>query len=234
MTSQPYNNKRKARPKRWSTQTWLCMALNAPSWFGRRLAAVLQHTLKRGTARISAVSTPIGTSINVLMRRVFFCLGVFGVTSAQADTADAAITAFSQHCFSPYLTAKTAETALSIPGARYDFYDLRPFSVAAVSPVTRRAATPGTDRRCEVAFDGAHTAAAIISVTDALEREGILTAVDLPEGFEETPGTALLAARQLNPRRVAVVHVGTRDGPNGTETFLSVERLHPRNLEASE
>jgi len=169
------------------------------------------------------------------MKRSATILVILFLTSpATAQTAQAAIAAFSQHCFSPYLTAKTAETVLSGPGTRYDFYDLRPFSVAAVSPATRRSATPGTDRRCEVAFDGEHTVAAIGSVTDALEREGILTEAEMPEGFEETPGTALLAARQLNPQRIAVVHVGTRDGPNGVETFISVERLHPRNLEASE
>ena len=38
-------------------------------------------------------------------------------------------------------------------------------------------------------------------------------------------GTSLLGARRLNPRRVAVVHTGTRPGPNGIETFLNVERL---------
>ena len=39
--------------------------------------------------------------------------------------------------------------------------------------------------------------------------------------------TTLLAARKLNPRRTAIVHVGTRQTPKGTETFMLVERLVP-------
>ncbi|NNL18663.1 MAG: hypothetical protein HKP37_07990, partial [Boseongicola sp.] len=64
----------------------------------------------------------------------------------------------------------------------------------------------------------------------ALAQEGILTEADLPQTHEgaATDGTALLAARQLNPRRIAVVHVGTRPGPDGIETFMNVERLRPQ------
>ncbi len=149
-------------------------------------------------------------------------------TSALAESADDAIAAFAKHCFSPFLTAKTADAVLAVSGARIEFYDLRPFSVAAVSPVTGRAATPGTDRRCEVATDGDHSAPAVAATLAALEREGISEEAALPDGRAATDGTALLAARYLNPQRIAVVHVGTRDGPNGLETFLNVERLYPQ------
>jgi hypothetical protein len=40
-------------------------------------------------------------------------------------------------------------------------------------------------------------------------------------------GTEFVAARYLNPNRIAVVQVGTRLGPNGIETFINVERLQP-------
>ncbi|WP_254796861.1 hypothetical protein [Sulfitobacter albidus] len=49
----------------------------------------------------------------------------------------------------------------------------------------------------------------------------------MPETFPAQDGTTFIAARQLNPKRIAVVQVGTRPGPNGTETFVSVERLDP-------
>lgn len=155
-------------------------------------------------------------------------VGVSGAL-AEGDTAlaDRASNAFAAHCFSPYMTAGRAEEVLASTGARVEFYDLDPFSNASPSPVTGRVATPGTDRRCEVAFDGAHGALAANAAVAGLEREGIRTDAPLPDGYEATDETALLAARQLNPNRVAVVHVGTRPGPNGVETFLTVERLMP-------
>lgn len=147
-------------------------------------------------------------------------ISALAASSAQAD----ALTAFSQNCFSPYLTAAKAEAAFD--GLRYDFYDLRPFSNVAPSPALTQV-TPGTDRRCEVATDGDQTTAATKVVTNALTREGITKDAPLPDTHAATDGTALLAARYLNPRRIAVVHVGTRPGPNGIETFLNVERLTP-------
>ena len=65
------------------------------------------------------------------------------------------------------------------------------------------------------------------AVLMGLEREGILTEAAVPEAFPAQSGTALIAARYLNPNRIAVVQVGTRPGPNGIETFINVERLEP-------
>lgn len=136
--------------------------------------------------------------------------------------------AFADHCFSPLMTAARAGDVLASTGARVDFYDLRPFlQTNPVAEPTGRAATPGTDRRCEVAFDGDHSALAVDAAISGLAAEGILTEAPLPDGFTPTEGTALLAARALNPNRIAVVHVGTRPGPDGTETFMTVERLTP-------
>lgn len=151
-------------------------------------------------------------------------------TGAQANPQRAAmLSAFAQNCFSPFLTAETAKAAIRPTGARLEFYDLAPFSGGAPSPVTGRAPTPGTDRRCEVAFDGAYGEDAAAVAVDALAAEGIRTEAPLPDTHAdaELAGTSLLAARYLNPNRIAVVHTGTRPGPNGTETFLTVERLEP-------
>lgn len=146
-----------------------------------------------------------------------------------ADTIPAkAGRVFAENCFSPFLTARRAEKAFGETGARYDFYDLDPFTNAAPSPAYGpRAATEGTDRRCEVSFDGAHLSVAVELALAGLTRENINTEVPVPKTHKAQAGTELLAARRLNPRRVAVVHVGTRQGPNGVETFMLVERLKP-------
>lgn len=167
-------------------------------------------------------------------------LGAIGLivlagSRVQADEVavpQAASEAFASHCFSPFLTAARAQEVLAMPGVRVDFYDLDPLSNGAVSPVTGRAATQGTDRRCEVAFDGDHARLAESAALAGLALEGIDQTSPLPDRYQRTDGTQLLAARQLNPRRVAVVHVGTRPGPGGIETFLMVERMTP--LEAIE
>ncbi|MEM6276328.1 MAG: succinyl-CoA synthetase subunit beta [Pseudomonadota bacterium] len=142
-----------------------------------------------------------------------------------ADSTTVALSAFAENCFSPFMTARLASERLP---ARHDFYDLRPFSASnAVSPAQGRAITPGTDRRCEVAFDGRAVDAGIDAIAGALASEGITSKVDVPEDFALQPGTQFAAARLLNPQRIAVVQVGTRPGPNGVETFLNVERLTP-------
>ena len=158
------------------------------------------------------------------MRRLMALCVAFAPLAAPASEA-CAIAAFGAHCFSPFLTAARATEVLP---ARHDFYDLRPFSGAnPVSEPRLRAATPGTDRRCEVAFDGNAVEAAVQTVAAALEREGIRLVAEIPKDFAIQPGAEFTAARQLNPRRIAVVQVGTRPGPNGLETFMNVERLAP-------
>lgn len=132
---------------------------------------------------------------------------------------------FSQHCFSPALTGERAAQVFAAQGLRHDFYDLDPLTAVAPSPATGAPVTPATDRRCEVSFDGAFPGPASSAASDALQREGIAQTAQVPAVYQATQGTALLAARRLNPRKIAVVHVGTRPGPTGTETFLSVERM---------
>ena len=140
--------------------------------------------------------------------------------------ADAGIRAFVDHCFSPFMTAEKAQDVFDQPDVRFDFYDLDPFSNVAPSPALGDV-TGGTDRRCEIAFDHDYSAMAAQAVIAQLAKEGITNEADVPETYQASEDTALLAARMLNPRRKAVVHVGTRPGPSGVETFMSVERLLP-------
>ncbi len=151
-----------------------------------------------------------------------------GARSPETD-ARGAMSAFANNCFSPFMTAAKAGRAFGLANLRHDFYDLEPFSDVAASPAMG-SVTPGTDRRCEVAFNGDYGARAVEIAITALAQEGILRDAPLPETHStaRTTGTALLAARQLNPTRVAVVHVGTRPGPAGIETFMTVERLRPQ------
>ncbi len=141
--------------------------------------------------------------------------------------ARAGIAAFANNCFSPALTAEKATEAFGYANLHHDFYDLDPFTSAAPSLPTGRDVTPGTDRRCEVSFPGDFTADAVTAVTARLLQEGLSEDAAVPSSHEElrTDGTALLSARRLNPRKIAVVHVGTRMTERGTETFLNVERL---------
>ena len=156
-------------------------------------------------------------------------------SAVTAQDADAVGRAFADHCFNPLLTAETAKQRLGPSGARIEFYDLRPFSAVPPSPVTGRPATQGTDRRCEVAFDGANTASAVEWLNKGLSQEGLINrGADLPEHFNAQNGAVMVAAAQLNPNRIAVVQVGQRPRTGGShETFINVERLIPLN-EASE
>lgn len=153
---------------------------------------------------------------------------------AQADPIrNDRLAAFANHCYSPFMTAQRAQADIASTGARVDFYDLNPFSNVAPTPGIN--VTPGTDRRCEVSFDGSFGDDAAQVAVRGLQAEGIRTEAPLPDTHAGAalPGTTLLAARFLNPARIAVVHTGTRPGPNGTETFLSVERLTPAASEAN-
>lgn len=167
---------------------------------------------------VMTVSHVIGGYISLASQRPLF-------REQAASVVDTTRQDFADHCFSPLLTADSA--AANLP-ARHDFYDLDPFSAGnPISEPSGRPATPGTDRRCEVAFDGEEVDASVEVVIAALASEGILTAADVPQDFDQQEGTQFISARRLNPRRVAVVQVGTRPGPNGVETFLNVERLVP-------
>ncbi len=150
-----------------------------------------------------------------------------GFAGGAKATARSAIQLFANHCFSPYLTSEKARQAFALSGMAFDFYDLDPFSSVAPSPAQGAPVTAGTDRRCEVSFAGNHAESAAEGAMNALAHEMIFTPAPVPPSFRSGPDTTLLAARRLNPRRVAVVHIGTREGALGLETFMSVHRLLP-------
>ncbi len=155
------------------------------------------------------------------------CLLTTPIHAATANPTRA-MQAFADNCFRPTMTAERAKTVLSHKGTRYDFYDLDPFVRSnAPSPALKRAVTPNTDRRCEVSFDGTHTDAAAKAAARGLRQEGIRKSAPIPPAYANINGATFVGARQLNPRRVAVVIVGTRAGPNGVETYMTVERLRP-------
>ena len=148
--------------------------------------------------------------------------------NAIASPAKLAMQAFADNCFRPTMTAARAEQVLGGTGARHDFYDLDPFITSnAPSPALIRPVTPNTDRRCEVSFDGNSTGDAAEAVAKGLRQEGIRKTAEIPAQYRNIQGDTFVGARQLNPRRVAVVIVGTRQGPNGVETYMTVERLRP-------
>ncbi|MGR3484487.1 MAG: succinyl-CoA synthetase subunit beta [Paracoccaceae bacterium] len=153
-------------------------------------------------------------------------LAAAGLGAPAAASPTDATRAFADHCFSPYMTAERAAEVLA-PHGRVDFFDARPFSSAEPSSTGGRPPLPGTDRRCEIAFDGDRVALAVDMAMAGLRAEGIDDDAPVPDLFARGPGTALLAARFLNPARVAVVEVGTRPGPVGIETYMTVTRMEP-------
>lgn len=163
---------------------------------------------------------------------LFLVLIALRAASAGAPpaTADLAIGAFADTCTVRGLTAEAAdgrmrdfvaaEGGVGLP-FRLEFYDI------TLQPTTLQV-TPGTDRRCEVAFPGDHTAPATEALLALMARPPVFgTPIPLPITHSPAPGTAFIEGRQLNPRVAAVVHVGIRDTDAGPETFLNVERLKP-------
>ncbi|MEW9922574.1 hypothetical protein AB2B41_23540, partial [Marimonas sp. MJW-29] len=83
---------------------------------------------------------------------------------------------------------------------------------------------PATHRRCATASPGNQPHQAATPAVEALNKAGNITPTPRPASYTETDTTTRHAARKLNPRRTAQVHVGTRKGPHGPETFKLVER----------
>lgn len=214
--------------------------------FWRRMGELCQTTTRRwidgawhhrlGGARVGRVCNArsggcsmakLGSLVTALSLGAMLAAPAFA--RSPATDATGGMSVFADNCFSPFLTADRARRAFNLANLRHDFYDLDPFSDVEPSPAMGDV-TPGTDRRCEVAFDGDYGTRAAERAVTALAQEGILTEAALPSTHEtaSTDGTVLLAARQLNPTRIAVVHVGTRPGPYGIETFMTVERLRPQ------
>ncbi|WP_226779353.1 hypothetical protein [Oceaniglobus trochenteri] len=146
-------------------------------------------------------------------------------SAAHAGEARDAIRAFNAHCFTKGMTQEQAErrmretsgTPASAPlPFTLTFYD------TTIAPAP--GAHPGTDRRCEVTFDGDHTAEAIAALREQMQTPPVFgTAGMLPPTHAPEAGTALIEGRDLPRGRRAVVHVTLRNG----RTAIGVDRLSP-------
>ncbi len=154
--------------------------------------------------------------------RVIACLflGLMLNTPAAAVGSDAAITAFNAWCFQAGQTESQITSNMERDvGAPLPF-DLTFWDVSLEPSDDNLPA--GVERRCEVAFDGDHTDAAIDALCVQMATPPIFgTAIALPSTHAPLPGTALIEGRELLRGRVAVVHVGRRDA----KTFMAVDRL---------
>jgi len=174
------------------------------------------------------------SALHILGTALFLAVMLSRVAQAGAptedDVADLAIGAFAEACPWPRQTASDVEARMLRFASERGFADL-PFALDFYDTTLEQTAadvTPGTTRRCEVAFPGIHTEPA----TEALQ---ILMAtppvfgqpIPLPITHSPMPGTYFIEGRQLNARVAAVVHVGTRENATGLETFINVERLLP-------
>ena len=141
---------------------------------------------------------------------------------AVASDARAAIDTFNAWCFKTGQTVADARRNMQADGAPFTltFWD------DSLEP--RPADAPrGVERRCEVAFDGDHTAEAIAALREQMATPPVFgTPIPLPDTHTATTGTALIEGRELLRGRVAVVHVGTRNAPDAPVTFMAVDRLY--------
>ena len=139
--------------------------------------------------------------------------------------AEPAIDAFNQVCFKAGQTASEAHDRMAgLTGAPL------PFTLTFWDKTLEPA--PGTpariERRCEVLFSGDYTIAAEDALRVQMARPPVFGfAIDLPDTHAPLPGTTLIEGRELLRGRVAVVHIGLRDG----STFMAVDRL-PAGWEA--
>ena len=143
------------------------------------------------------------------------------IVCAPAARANAAIDAFTSFCFKAGQTSAVAKANMQgLAGAPLPF-ELT-FWDKSLEPA------PGTpdhaERRCEVTFAGDHAANAAGAVLTKMAVPPVFgTPIPLPAPYAASDGTLYIQARQLLRKRVAVVHIGTRN--NATETFIRVDRL---------
>ena len=162
-------------------------------------------------------------------------LGLFATplmtSAAVADTklAETAITAFAKICTQPrqklYRVMKRMEQHAEEAG-----YQTLPFDVIFYDTTLENArfeVTSGTNRKCQVRFDGDHTDKAVKAVLEFVERAHFGFESRIPKSHRNArvAGTELFIARRLQSGPKAVLHVGTVNGPRGVQTFIDVERL---------
>ncbi|WP_298837678.1 hypothetical protein [uncultured Roseobacter sp.] len=158
------------------------------------------------------------------MRRIVFsllaALGMLATGVAQAgNSADEAIAAFNGVCFKAGQTADAARVRMEARASSPLPFELI-FWDRTLEPGP--AAFAKIERRCQVTFAGDHTERAVDALRVQMATPPVFGfAIDLPDTHTAETGTTLIEGRELLRGRVAVVHVGLRDG----QTFMAVDRL---------
>lgn len=154
------------------------------------------------------------------MRAVVCIISILTLAGVAHTAPQTAITAFVAHCMTKGMTAAQAHERMAPDAGGFEltFFD------KSLAPA------PGTpdhvERRCEVIMDGDHSDQAIAAVQAKMATPPVFgTPIALPSPYAETMGTALIEARELLQKRMAVIHIGTRDAP--VRTFIRVDRLPP-------
>ena len=160
-----------------------------------------------------------------MYRIAFFLFVLCAPSLTAAGEARDAIRAFNAHCFTKGMTLEQAQQRMrrisNTPGVAPLPFELA-FYDTTIAPAP--AAHPGTDRRCQITFDGDYTADALTALQHQMATPPVFgTPGDLPRTHAPQAGTTFIQGRDLPLNRRAVVHVGLRDG----KTFISVDRLAP-------
>ncbi|WP_181951698.1 hypothetical protein [Sulfitobacter mediterraneus] len=143
-------------------------------------------------------------------------------TVQAGSRAHTAIDTFNAWCFKAGQTEAQARANMGVDDAPFalTFWD------DSLEP-RPDGAPQGVERRCEVAFDGDHSTAAIKALRVQMATPPVFGAkIPLPDTHTADDGTALIEGRELLRKRVAVVQVGTRAAQGGVQTYMGVDRLY--------
>ena len=153
------------------------------------------------------------------MIRALLISAVLATPATAGPVAEQAIATFNAVCFTAGQTAAQARHRMEDRDGAPLPYTLT-FWDRSLEPAPE--APTRIERRCEVSFAGDHRQAAIAALRTQMARPPVFGfRIDLPRTHAPQAGTALLEGRELLRGRIAVVHVGLREG----ETFMGVDRL---------
>lgn len=153
-----------------------------------------------------------------LIASLLLALSLASPVSARASQD--AITAFNAWCFMAGQTASTIRANMEQGAGTPLPFELTFWDIS-IEPVANELPR-GIERRCEVLFEGEHTSVAKKALRTQMATPPVFgKLIELPDTHRAGRGTALIEGRELFKGRVAVVHVGLREG----KTFMVVDRL---------